>query len=251
MRFLLFLLIFTGCSKTKYVPIETISKPETRFVWDETSLNQFNKRIDVLVAFLWPDVIKTTTQKAGVRKIISRSRELRDFKGKFLIQKIKLEEDYNSQDCPCVLDSLCTGDETHDDLELCLSLEEKKYAHQANLAAFFLIVEDIRQTVESIGGIWVKTNTEYPEAPLSSINYQGRQLNLEVFEVNNQSAPLNSTFQLNFEKGFPHLTWAMDVNGQAWLIEASLEVQVNLLSGQGEISSGSRKGVIYWEQSPR
>lgn len=251
MKLIIILFLMIGCSKTKYVPLELASVPETRFVWDEGSLDRFDPRVDVMVAFLWPAQIESSDQKIGVRRVISRSRELRQFKANFLTEKIKLQNDFASQNCPCVLDGICTGEETHDDLDLCLTLEEKKYAHQEKLADFYVIVEDIRSTVQSIGGVWVKTNTEYPEAPLSTVDYKNRQLRLEVFEVEEQRTSLTNDFVMRFERGFPELNWNFQVSGSNWSVEASLEIQENLLSGQGEISSGSQKGVIYWEQSPR
>lgn len=247
--FILFLLL--SCSKTKYTALESVPVAESQFIWDETRLDRYSDRIDVLVAFLWPSRIETAEQKSGVRRVISRSRELRAFKKDFLSKRFKLEEDFKSQDCPCVLDGVCEGDETKDDLDLCLNLEEKKYAHQETLASFFVIVEDIRDSVEAIGGLWVKTNTEFPEAPLSVLDLKNRRLDLQVFDVDDVRFALRPELTLDFSGGFPALEWSMPIHGTVWEVEASLELQDHFLSGQGEITAGERKGIIYWEQSPR
>lgn len=254
MRYLILILVLS-CSKVHYSPVETVSPPETRFVWDARTLDAFSEKIDVLVAFLWPHRIETEEQQRGARRVISRSRELRKFKSAFISEKIRLQKDFEAHDCLCVLDGLCTGEETHDDLELCEALEEKKYQHQATLADFYLIVEDIRDTVQTIGGFWVKTNTEYPEAPLSMIDYKNQRLQLEVFETQESSSPISSDFSLLYDKGFPEVKTSLLIDGQIWQIEASLNAEENSLSGQGEISADfgttTRKGIIYWEHSRR
>lgn len=255
MRYILFILMLLACSKVKYAPIEGVVLPETRFVWDARTLDVFDERIDVLVAFLWPEKIETDVEKSGARRVISRSRELRKFKESFLAEKVRLQKNFVDNDCLCVLDGICTGEETNDDLELCEVLEEKKYQHQATLADFYLIVEDIRDTVNAIGGLWVKTNTEYPEAPLSVMDYRKQNIRLEVFETAHDSAAISSDLVLDFDNGFPEVRTSLIIEDRAWVIEASLDVRGNSLSGQGEISvdfpSGLRKGIIYWEQSPR
>lgn len=255
MKHLLILLLILSCSKVRYSPIEVASQPETRFVWDAKTLEPFSEQIDVLVAFLWPERIETENQKSGARRVISRSRELRKFKEAFLAEKSRLQKDFLANDCLCVLDGICTGEETNDDLELCEALEEKKYAHQATLADFYLIVEDIRDTVEDIGGLWVKTNTEYPEAPLSVIDYKGHNIRFEVFEAFSASTPVSSEFSLLFDKGFPEVSASLMIDRSLWKIEASLDIKENSLSGQGEITAelqtGPRKGIIYWEHSRR
>ena len=255
MKYFFLILTLLSCSKVRYSPVEGVSQPETRFVWDARTLDPFSEKIDVLVAFLWPRSIQTNEQKVGVRRVISRSRELRQFKEAFLSKKILLQKEFEANDCLCVLDGLCTGEETSDDLELCEALEEKKYQHQSTLADFYLIVEDILETVQDIGGLWVKTNTEYPEAPLSEMDYKTQKLRLEIFETDRPSPALSSEFRLDFDRGFPELRTSLPINGQTWSIEASLDVRENSLSAQGELtvdfSGVTRKGIIYWEHSRR
>jgi hypothetical protein len=257
MKNLLLLLLFVSCSKATYKQIPSNKGPKTYASALSFDSKAYSQNIDLAVAFLWPERVVTDEQRLELQFIISTSRKLKLAKEQFQEKRYELKVEYQRLDCPCILEFRCTGNETRSDEVVCLELEDSIFENDKLLPGIYQLVDIMKEKVIGIGGEWIQTNFEFPEAPVSTFNFNTLELNLNVFGAS-ENLPLDYQFpkpEIFQDKDFQLLTFSSPrkLSVGSWRIEvAPYKTKASLLF-QGEFfwehSGKKRRGFIIWEHA--
>lgn len=257
MKSLILLLLIFSCTKAKYKEIPGSTREKTYVSALRIDFKEYSQNIDLIVAFLWPDQIQTEIQRHELQSIISTSRELKSQKEKFQIKRYELSDDYRNFDCPCILEFRCQGDETQNDEEKCLQIEEGIFENDKRLPEIYALVDVMKEKVLNIGGEWLATNQDYPEIPLSSFNFNNLALNLKAFGAA-ENRPLNYEFtrpEIFEDESYQLLKFSSPRKSATgnWRIEVSPYKNQASLVFQGELywdrHGIKRQGIIFWEHA--
>lgn len=251
MRFL-FLFLLLACTKEvpKGIRVEAPREPIPERL--ETS-GLYDPRIDVMVAFLWPEVVNTDSQRRGLREIIASSREMRKLQEGYFKEKLLQGRAWKKNNCDCVLNGLCEGEVPETPFEACEEIEARVFENERKLPAIYEIVEKMKVLVPETGGEWLKTHTDFPEGPASSMDFTRSELNLSVFAPEGEPEaypPVRYQFLQkpgyeSFSARFPDLRRRGD-----WEIDAALQRTPEGLRFQGKLflvtPETRREGIIFW-----
>lgn len=263
---LLLILLCSACSKTMTKSVDDNSAPETIITGYRADFDRYSETVDVMVAFLWPESVTTSSQRQALKDVIRHSRELRVKKDEYLAKKLVLKKKYQKHYCDCALNSECTGAEGELDQNLCYELEEAVYAHDRILPEIMKLVDIIKTDVATSGGEWLDTHTDFIEEPASRLNFQDRTFfigSLGSFTKDDKKSPLPyevKNFELIEESDFLRLTFTQTrvdkYGGQqmgTWRADVAVKAGEAALLFQGDLfwdyQGKERKGVIYWENA--
>lgn len=264
----LLLILISSCTKIKNEEIKATPKKERFTISVQNDWSEYSPAIDVIVAFLWPEVV-AVNDRPKLTRIIEVSRELKTRNKNFQIKKIELKKQYELNQCACALNGECTGSEENMNIEACYEIEEATYANDRVLIDIFGLVEEIKGNVISIGGVWLATHLDLREIPTSKVDFTSMTISfssLGAYTEADQLLPISyvtpatkilqeKDFQ-KLEVSFPRLTYE---NGAliplgVWTIDMGItQSEVSILF-QGELywdyHGKQRQGIIYWE-NPR
>jgi hypothetical protein len=265
MKILIIILLFIGCQRTQFNEVGSINKEEVHNNKLE-DLSIYSETIDTMVAFLWPSNIGSKEQQTGLEKILLLSRSLKHKKDNYLHKKSELRELYNINQCPCVLNYECIGNETNLDEERCYEIEESIYTHDRSLIEIYGLVEDIKYNVTLIGGQWLETHLDFQDIPPSRIDFKNMNLHLsalgsyEVQETKRAFSYIAEGIVVLKNKDYSNVIYTIprtvhehgNIFSQgSWTIDVVLVPSKNALLFQGELyldhAGIKRRGFIYWE----
>ena len=265
MKILILLLLFTACTKVKNQEIKQAPKKERFTISVQNDWSGYSPAIDVIVAFLWPEVV-ALQDRPKLTRIIEVSRELKTRNHAFQKTKIRLKRDYELNNCACVLNGECSGTEENMDEQLCYEIEEATYANDRLLIDIFGLVEVIKENVLNIGGLWLATHLDLREIPTSKIDFSNMAISFsalgayaeaeQIFPIS-YLTPATSIIQekdyQRLEVSFPRKIYE---NGSfktmgLWTIDAGITQSEESILFQGELywdyKGKQRQGIIYWE----
>lgn len=257
MKNILILLIIISCTKAKYKDIPGAPQQNNYVSALRIDFKEYSENIDLFVAFLWPEQIKSESQRQELKSIISTSKDLKSQKEKFQIKRYELSDEYRRFECPCILEFRCQGTETQNDEDKCLQIEEGIFENDKRLPAIYALVDVMKEKVLSIGGEWLETNQDHPEIPLSSFNFNTLKLNLKAFGAE-ENRPLEYEFarpEIFEDKDFQLLRFSSPRKSASgdWRIEVTPYKNKASLVFQGELywdrSGIKRQGIIFWEHA--
>lgn len=258
MKKIFFMLMISGCSKTSYQEIPAMKSPTLApSVWSLSGAPNYSPNIDLLVAFLWPEKISTSQQKKDLKTIFLLSKKIKSQKEKFQMIRYQLRQEYQRFDCPCILEFRCQGNETYEDEARCLKIENNIFENDKKLPEIFDLVKLMKQKVLSLGGEWILSNQDFPDAPISTFNRETLTLNLTVFgSINERPLAYQMTCSEHFQDGdFQQLTFTharLDRLGYWKIVVSPFKRPASQLF-QGELywihQNKKRYGFIFWEHS--
>lgn len=252
MKFLLITLIFIGCGgKTNNTTIEDLTTSDDQIAINTSSMAfEYEKKIDIFVAFLWPQEIITSSAQASVKNILEIGRSLRSGNEELLGYSTK----FNSLKC----EEIFSGDiiVDYEVEEFCYELEEKRNS----LTALMLDkVSTMKSEVLNMGGKWLDSNQDFETNESSLIDFNTRTLSIFSLgskEVDGEKQPLPYP-KLPFEikkvdnYSFIELFFPNSIGEGIYKIKADLNVQKNSLIFQGDLNLVTRekkqRGIIYWQ----
>lgn len=247
---ILLLLLLISCAEEKRRGIPVLPSEERQLDRLETDL-PYSQKIDVMVAFLWPVRIETAIQKQAVRDLINGSRSLKDLQDGYFRKKIELRRSWVKKDCDCVLNSLCTGEIPDTPFDECVSLEEQTFANERELPAIYSIVEKMKESVKISGGEWLETHTDFPEGPVSEMDFDRGILRLPVFAGIQDQYP---EIPYSLSRGRTYDTFYAEFTDPGkrgnWIFDMSIQRSTEALKFQGKLflrhQNTEREGIIYW-----
>jgi hypothetical protein len=269
MKVLIFFLIVSinsSCTKVQLleIPLENSTKNNINGI--EVANSKYAEEIDVIVAFLWPEKISTSTQKLGLEKIISSSRILVVKKEEFLNQKIALQKLFNSNYCNCALNDQCNGSEPALDINKCYQIEESIYKNDEKLVEIFGYVELIKKTILEIGGEWLETHLDIKNVPSSKVDLLKNNISFSAlgsYQVDGSVLPysyfiksVGITQELGFKKinfSMPRILYRNEIfqDYGEWTVNLSMTENKASVLFQGDLDwkyeGQTRRGVIFWE----
>lgn len=250
---MLILFLMIGCGKvgmkTLRVPDEKITSPYRQ------SYNKYEASIDVLVAFLWPQSISTPDQKRLVREIISLSRNLKNSKDEYFSERVKLERAFAVNHCQCTLNGLCEDAEIPGDEVLCKDIEKRTYENDAKLIPVMEMVEAVKAKVNEVGGEWLDSQSDLPEAGLSTFEVDQGRIFFSALGANRGVPESYEARDIKFsEQGkFVRVEFQIQSKrGGIYQFDLGMKDNPNSLTIQGDLlwihDGVKRQGIIYWEQ---
>lgn len=252
MKSFLLILLTISCSKVIDKKIEKISVPEPVIDRLETD-GMYAQKIDVMVAFLWPARIESDSQRSSVRAIIAGSRKLKDLQDVYFQKKLKLSRAWKKAECDCVLNGICGETVPETPYEECQALEEEVFANERALPDIYSIVEKMKSDVIASGGEWLKTHTDFPEGPVSEIDFTNSTISLSAFAPGGDPQSYSpATFTLGRSGTFETLDLRFrDQEGRGeWHFDMAIQRTPEAMKFQGklflETSSSTREGIVYW-----
>ena len=265
MKTILLILIFVSCTKIKNEEIKAAPNKERYTISFENEWSEYSPAIDVIVAFLWPEVV-ALKDRQKLTRIIEVSRDLKNRNHIFQQKKIDLKKQFELNQCACALNGECTGTEEDINEMACYDIEEATYANDRVLIDIFGLVEEIKGHVLSIGGVWLPTHLDLREIPTSKIDFTSMAISfsaLGAYSETDQLFPISyltpatkilqeKDYQ-RLEVTFPRLTYesgSLKPQGD-WTINVGItQSEVSILF-QGELYwdylGKQRQGIIYWE----
>jgi hypothetical protein len=256
MKFLFFFW-FISCTKVSYENIPGQKNAEHLSSSLRVDKSLYDENIDLFVAFLWPAKIKSMKDKQILRDIISTSRIIKKRKEEYQGIRLTLRQDFERFECPCLLEFRCQGDETQVDENKCLELEDGMISNEGKLPPIYKLVLELKENVHQIGGEWLSTNQDFPELPVSQMDFNNFNLKLTVFgdslgqplayEIKNPLLIDDGELQL--------LTYSAQRKREegSWRIEVAPLITSSSLLFQGELfwikNGKKRQGFIYWEHA--
>ena len=260
MKIFFLLIILASCTKIKNEEIKGAPEKERFTISVQNDWSGYSPSIDVIVAFLWPEVV-AVSDRPKLTRVIEISRELKTRNQAFQRQKISLKNQYELHHCACALNGECTGSETEMDEMLCYEIEESIYANDRLLIDIFGLVEEIKKNVISIGGEWLATHLDLREIPSSKVDFKTMEINFSAlggYELDGKLQPipyLTPATAIIQEKDFQRLevTFPRQPDG-IWTIDVGITQSNESILFQGELYwdylGKRRQGIIYWE-NPR
>lgn len=252
MKLLLLILLTISCSKVIDKKIDEITVPEPVIDRLETD-GMYAQKIDVMVAFLWPARIESDSQRSSVRAIISGSRKLKDLQDVYFQKKLKLNRAWKKGECDCVLNGICGETVPETPYDVCQALEDEVFANERALPDIYAIVEKMKSDVIASGGEWLKTHTDFPEGPVSEIDFSGPTISLSAFAPTGEPQPYPpAAFTLRRSVTFESLELRFrDQSGRGeWRFDMAIQRTPEAMKFQGklflETSSSTREGIVYW-----
>lgn len=247
----IFLMIITAalmtqsaCTQVQYQQIPG-NPPLTQSTEEQIALaSGYLPTIDILVAFLWPEFVRTPQDKVLLKEIILDARLLKSEKEKFQAKRFLLKKEYKDFEC-----------EKHPNDDRCIEIEDAIVEHDGGLVEIYRRVETIKQNVSLVGGEWLETNMDYPSLPLSSVDFSKASLTLTVFGKF-KDAPLAYQFsnaKIYNDVGFQRFVFEAQRKDEQgfWQIEVAPSQNEFSLLFQGELywvlPGKTRQGFIYWE----
>lgn len=250
MKFLILFLIIS-CSKVSNNPITRL--PEERTIIDRLETDGlYSENMDVMVAFLWPERITTDVQRGAVRALITASRRMQGIQEEYLKTKVELSKKWKMEECDCVLNSICDETPPEDSFEICSELEESVFSNERKLPTIYGILEEMKESIKVSGGEWIKTHTDYPERPVSTLSFAKSVIKLSVFGADESVGYSDVPFTLKRETGYDSFsTFFEDSQGRGeWSFDLSIQRTPETLKFQGKLflKSGSvtREGIVFW-----
>lgn len=262
MKIIILLLILAACGpKDKFQEIPYTPKKSLSTLSTDPSWSKYSPQIDIMVAFLWPKKVKITDREK-LAEIIQTSRDLKSQKEDYLLQKGKIQKEFNLNQCACVINFECTGEEKDLNEAKCYEIEEKIYANDKKLVPIFGLVESIKANVLAIGGEWLKTHLDFRELPNSSVDFSSLKIKfsvLDAYENNPLSYEVDASLtqepffqKLNsrFER-YKYISETEKVPYGEWKVEAAAVASEASLLFQGKLfwiyQGVEHEGLIYWE----
>lgn len=268
MKILFLLLILSACTKIKDKEIKGAPKIDRLMISVQNDWSKYSSSIDVIVAFLWPEVV-APENRPKLTRIIEVSRILKTRNNLFQKKKIELKTQFDLNHCACALNGECTGTEEDINEMVCFEIEEATYANDRLLIDIFGLVEEIKSNVISIGGEWLATHLDMREIPTSKVNFETMEISfsaLGAFSLDEKLQPIpyltpataiiqESNYQ-RLEIIFPRQSFENGgLNHKGfWTIDVGITQSEESILFQGELywdyQGKQRQGIIYWE-NPR
>ena len=246
----LILLLLISCTKVSNRALPLIKNEGPTISTLEEGFEEFDEKIDVMVAFLWPLKVTGDSQREAMRKVISSSRKLKTEQEVFNLKKRELKVKYQTENCECVLNGLCEDDEIPEDTGICYEIEEEIFEHDRKLVQIFELIDDIETNVKASGGDWLTTHVDFPELPPSTFSFNSFELNLAVLDGEAYSALLMKAFQETLYKRL-NVSFKRTNFPGTWEIDVGYKKSPHAVSFQGDLyyyeGPVKREGVIYWE----
>jgi hypothetical protein len=265
MKILFLILLFSACTKIKNQEIKKAPEKQRFAISVQNDWSGYSPNIDVIVAFLWPEVV-APQDRPKLTRIIEVSRELKIRNSAFQKKKIALKSSFELNHCACVLNGECTGSEENMNEQLCYEIEEATYANDRLLIDIFGLVEVIKENVLSIGGLWLATHLDLREIPTSKIDFTSMAISFSALGTYNEAqqlfpisyvTPATSIIQekdfQRLEVSFPRQTYENGVFKALglWTIDVGITQSDESILFQGELywnyRGKQRQGIIYWE----
>lgn len=254
MKVLIIILLLLSCGlkvqNTKVID-QSLVQVESEIILNTQSMSfNFDKKIDIFVAFLWPLRVTTTNQQLAIENVLKLGKELRIGNEELL----GTQTEFNTLRC----EQIFSGEleVTYEEEEYCYQLEEKKLSLTASMLEKVTQMEDF---VRNMGGEWLESNQDFETNESSLIDFSNNTLSLfsmghEI--INGEKLPLTYT-KLPFEiktidnYSFIELFFPRKNEEGIYKVKADLNFQKHSLIFQGDldlISNGqTRRGIIYWQ----
>lgn len=253
MKNLLILLLILSCSKVEHKPVRGKEFSRYSLITLPEEFKNIRPEMDTMVVFLWPEEVKTNSQRKAIREVISSSRALHKEQEVYLDEKFRLQKLFHANDCDCILNGLCEEGREVEDTGKCYEVEEETYKNEERLVPIYNLVEKIENAVSKTNGDWFKTHLDYPELPASRIDLEKNELTFTNLIVNSEEAePIGPLpFKLEERNGFIVLISEFpDPPHGSWKIEVTLNKRAGSVNFQGKIyytnGSTKREGIIQW-----
>lgn len=252
MKYLLIALVFIGCGdKTNNTSIQDLITSEDQIAINTSSMSyEYEKNIDIFVAFLWPQEIISHSAQTSVKNLLEIGRNLRSGNEELLgysteFKSLKCEEIFSGD---IIVD--------YEVEEYCYDLEEKRNS----LTALMLEkVSTMKSEVLSMGGKWLDSNQDFETNESSLIDFNTNTLSifsLGSLEVDGEKQPLpypKLPFEIKRVDNYSYIElFFPNLNGEGiYKIKADLNVQKNSLIFQGDLNlvtkDKKQRGIIYWQ----
>lgn len=251
MKFII-LIILISCTRVSNHKITKQMDRSPELERLETDGN-YSEKIDVMVAFLWPVRIHSDVQRASLRSVLAGSRKLKDLQDSYFQKKLVLSRAWKKEGCDCVLNSICENEVPETPFERCTELEEEVFTNERALPAIYGIVEEMKAHVKSAGGEWLKTHTDFPEGPVSEMNFEESLLSLPVFSpVDEPVSYENLPYVLRDSGSYDSLEvrFPDSVDRGEWHFDMAIQRTPEAMKFQGKLflrkGKSRREGIVYW-----
>lgn len=260
LNIIIFTVLILSCGKSKFEEVNSIVTTEYSLAETNEKNNflRYSEKIDIMVAFLWPEKIEGNKAKELTVSILQKARELKN-DNDFLLE---MNEDYNSLEC----DEILIGEiEASAEIEaLCYEFSDKK----DELTRFlYQKVLSIETSVKLMGGEWLANHRDFDNIPTAEVDLESGLISFSalgsyktdsIHPISYSSKKINPVYKNDYAKiyfTFERLKWNVITNDfgsyGVYSAELSLFPMKNSLVFQGELdwayNGKTRKGVIYWQ----
>ena len=252
MKLLISLLLLFGCgNKTNSTTIEDLTPEENNNTISTSAMSfEYEQKIDIFVAFLWPLKIETPAAKRSVIKILDVGRSLRTGNEELLgysieFKKLRCEEIFAGE--------IIVDFETED---YCYEVEEKR---NSLTAVMLEKVNTMKSEVQSMGGEWLDSNQDFETNEGSLIDFNTNTLSIYSLGSkveNGETAPLpypKLPFEIKMMDSYSYIELFFPRKDGVGIfkIKADLNIQKNSIIFQGDLNlvtgESTQRGIIYWQ----
>ena len=254
MKILLLMVFIFSCEKVGHRPVPQSPKPSREVSRLEPNYSLYDENVDVMVAFLWPEVVKTQEQRDSMRLVISSSMKLQKDKNRYFEKKLKLQRKFKEAECNCHLNSLCEEGQEPGSQDACLIIEEATYENDRELIPILELVELVKSEVLKCGGEWLETQSDLTELPPSRFDFNQKIIQFSAlgpfdYEAKNLSFKSEDLYtRLTFNLPRKH---AQKADFGVYYFDLGVRGSSASLTFQGDLfwdyMGKRRQGVIYWE----